>query len=332
MKTKRAVRSLSLMLAIILSLSLSVKAVELISVSVTPEESPAANYAPIAENLSFTTFKEVSIHGEFAAVDPEGDVISFRLAEQPKKGTVEVSEQSFIYTPNPGKKGKDIFTYVAMDSFGNTSETATVSIKIEKQNVKLSYSDMTGNGAHYAAIRLAEEGIYIGEQVGNMYYFNPDDTIKRSEFLTMCMSAVGMDTLNDITRTGFSDDNAIPTWAKPYVSTALMAGMIQGYSTNDGEIVFSAENNISYAEAMVMLNNALKISDVGAYAGVEGEALPVWAAQAAANLNACSIISTGNLNFSSEVTRADAALMLCSALDLIERRGKKNDSLLSWAW
>ena len=33
----------------------------------------AANGAPVAENLELTTYREVSVGGQLAAVDPEGD-------------------------------------------------------------------------------------------------------------------------------------------------------------------------------------------------------------------------------------------------------------------
>jgi len=332
MKSSRKLRNMAAALAIIFALTFSAHAIEVVSVSVTPTPSAGANYAPIAENLCFTTFKDVAVHGEFAAVDPEGDMLSFRIATQPRKGSVEVKGTGFIYTPEAGKKGRDSFTYIALDSNGNTSEEATVEIRIEKANVKLSYSDMEGHEAHYASLRLAEEGIYVGEQIGNAYYFKPDETLSRGEFLTLCLNTIGLEPLEGISRTGFSDDADIPVWEKAYVSTALMAGVVQGYSTSDGDIIFSSSDKISGAEAMVMLNNALKIADVRASSGlVRDDAAPAWAAQAAANLSACSIIS-GSTGYSAQLTRGDAAKMLCASLDLLSERDSNNGSLLSWAW
>lgn len=51
---------------------------------------------------------------------------------------------------------------MAVDAVGNSSDPATVKIKIEKPNTKVTYADM-GRPAHKAAIRLAEEGIFVGE-------------------------------------------------------------------------------------------------------------------------------------------------------------------------
>ena len=327
MKT-RTLQGITLALAVVFALTLSAGAVEVISVSLTPAAEEDINYAPIAENLSITTFRSVSVSGHFSAVDPEGDAITFSVARQPEKGIVSCDGTSFVYTPADGSKGRDSFTYIATDSLGNSSGEATVSVRIEKQSVKLSYADMDGSGAQYASLRLAEAGIYTGRRVGGVYYFDPSQPVSRAEFLSMCLSAAGIDTLDGITKTGFSDDADIPSWDKAAVSTALLAGIIQGYAVGDGEIIFSPAADITAAEAMVMLNNALRISDVSASLTISDDALPVWAAQAASNLSACSIVN-GSLSYPDSVTRAEAAEMLCSALELIDARG--GSSLLSWA-
>ncbi len=315
-------------LIICLMLTVSVNAAELITVSLTTE-SPE-NHAPIAQKLELITFRGVSVKGDFAAEDPEGDDLSFRIVKEPSKGTVSVFGTSFVYTPYEGKKGKDSFSYAAVDSAGNVSEPAEVKIKIEKQHVKVSYTDMEGNGAGYAALRLAEENIYTGEKIGASYYFNPNDDITRGEFLSMCMSAAGIEPLSGIENTGFSDDELIPIWEKPFISAALYSGMIGGYADESGKLVFSPDKAISRAEAAVMLNNSLKLSDVKASLYFEDAYIPVWAAQAAANLGACGIASISSENCSASLTRGEAAQMLVSSIDIVKERGKK--SLLSFSW
>ena len=314
MKSSKKFRSAATAVALIIALTFSAHAVEVVSVSISSNPSTAPNYAPIAEKLNFTTYKDVAVHGEFAAVDPEGDLLSFRIAAQPRKGSVEVSGHGFVYTPEAGKKGRDSFSYTAIDAVGNISDEATVEICIENAKVKLSYADMDGHEAQYAALRLAEAGIYVGEQIGSSYYFKPDEALSRGEFLALCLNTVGLKPLEGISRTGFHDDVDIPAWEKAYVSTALMAGVVQGYSTAEGNIIFSASDKINGAEAMVMLNNALKITDVSEVSTsfISDTAAPVWAAQAAANLNACSIV-TGSVLPSAELTRGEAAKMLSAS-------------------
>ena len=118
----------------------------------------------------------MEVQGTFAAVDPEGDILTFQLISKPARGTVSLAEDGsgqFTYTPYENKTGKDAFTYVAIDAKGNTSSPATVSVKIEKQKTKVTYSDMTGVEGHREAVRLAEAGILVGEQMGNGYFFRP---------------------------------------------------------------------------------------------------------------------------------------------------------------
>ena len=307
-------------------------ALEIESISLTEDSvQPQQNYAPIAENLSFTTYKGVSINGNFQAVDPEGDLLSYRLVSSPKKGTVQVSEGAFVYTPKDGKKGKDVFTYVAVDTSGNVSGEAMVSILIEKQSTKISYSDMQGNGSNYAALRLAEEGIFIGEKIGKAHYFHPDLILTRGEFLSMCMTMADIKLLEDITKTGFADDASMPLWVKPYVSTALMSGIIRGYTTQTGSIVFDATAPITKAEAGVLLDSILGISDVENTGLTDSDAVPIWASQAASNLYACDILPNPEMMSTQNLNRAEAAELLLETINLIATRDS-SDSLLSWAW
>lgn len=42
---------------------------------------------------------------------------------------------------------------------------------------------MEGNPAHKAAIRLAEEGIYVGQYMNGHYFFDPKQPVSRAQFL-----------------------------------------------------------------------------------------------------------------------------------------------------
>ena len=285
-----------------------------------------ANSAPIAENLELCTYKNVAITARFSATDPEGDLLTFQLVDKPARGAVTMPEDGsneFVYTPYENKTGKDSFTYVAVDAVGNTSAPATVKVKIEKASTKVTYSDMDGVSAHKAAIRLAEEGIFVGECMGGEYFFNPDTPVSRSEFLTMTMKATGLDALEDVTTTGFADDDAIPTWAKGYAASALKAGVVQGAADEVGRIVFNAEDTITRAEAAVLLDRALQVSDVSETMATVDKLAPAWAVQSAANLESCGVLSagsTGTLELNDQLTRADAAEMILGALEVLDAR------------
>lgn len=283
------------------------------------------NQPPVARNMELATYKNVAITGYFDAVDGEGDTLTFQLTSTPARGAVTLAEDGssqFVYTPYENKTGSDCFTYVAIDSAGNTSPEATVQLRINKPDTKVTYADLEGHPAHKAAIRLAEEGVYVGRYVNGNYFFDPDQSVTRAQFLTMAMSVTGLEQLEGVTLTGFSDDTAIPTWAKGSVSAALKAGAISGARDETGAPIFGADQSITRGEASVMLNNLLDITDVPLEvfsAGSEGH----WAAQAAANLSASGVVSqqsVGTAQLSEELTLAQAAEMLDGALDLMDSR------------
>lgn len=294
----------------------------------------AANEAPIARNMDLSTYKNVAITGYFDAVDSEGDTLTFQLMDTPARGAVTLAEDGsakFVYTPYENKTGKDSFTYVAIDSAGNTSSEAKVTIQINKPDTKVTYADMEGDPAHKASIRLAEEGIFVGSYLNGEYFFDPDRPVTRAEFLTMAMATVGMAPLEDVTTTGFTDDAAIPTWAKGAVSAAVMAGVIQGSRDDSGAPVFDASENITQGEATVMLDQLLNLSDVPLEVFSAQGSDAHWAGQAAANLAASGVIrveETNSAALSTGLDRAQAAMLLDGALDVLSQR--EEDGWLPW--
>ncbi len=284
-----------------------------------------ANQAPIARNMELSTYKDVSLTGWFDAVDSEGDVLTFQLTSTPARGSVSMAEDGssqFVYTPYEGKTGKDSFSYVAIDTAGNTSPEATVTLRIEKANTTVTYGDMAGHPAHKASIRLAEEGIYVGSCFGGNYFFHPDQTVSRGEFLSLAMAVSGLEPLEGITLTGFYDDEAIPTWCKGHVSSALKAGVIRGSTNELGQPVFGADSPITTGEAAVMLNSLLGVSDVSVATFGSGET-GHWASQAAANLATAGVMrsaETSTQTMSTQMTRSEVALLLDGAMDVVENR------------
>lgn len=287
------------------------------------------NKAPTAEELELSTFRNVAVSGTLIALDPEGDRMEFQIVRSPRKGDLELDSATghFIYTPHEGKRGRDDFTYVAVDAFGNISSETRVRLQIERQSRQVHYADMDGHHAHLAAVALSERDIFVGEQIGGRHFFNPDAPVRRGEFLAMTLRASDANILDGIVRTGFSDDMEIASWLRPYISTAVLDGVIQGLR-RDGELVFAPRHYISVSEAAVILNNVLGLCDVPAM----GSAAPVWAKQATSNLRAERIISSGDPSvYQSTLTRADAAQMLHGMTALLEGRNVQSPSLLNWA-
>ena len=272
---------------------------------------------PRADNLELTTYRGVSVEGKLTGASDDG-VLHFEITTPPGKGEIVLEEDgSFVYTPKDGKKGKDYFGYRVTDGTGQVSEEATVIITIEKQKTKVTYSDMEGNGAEYAALRLAEAGLYTGSCTGGQYVFSPEESVSRGEFLAMCMELSGRELLSGVRSTGFADDGAIPAWVKPYVSTALLDQVITGY-VQAGGAVFDAAAPVSRAEAAVILTRALGLTELTPAGGVsEDAATPVWAQQATANLQALDLMEVSPA-IEGNLTRAECAQMLLGAMTLTD--------------
>lgn len=292
----------------------------------------APNQSPIAENLSLKTYKNVSITGRLQASDADSDTVTYQLTSSPARGSVTLKEDgsgSFVYTPYENKTGKDSFTYVAVDSTGNISNTAKVSLRIEKAATSVTYADMAGHPAHHAAIRLAEENLLVGTQVNGLYFFAPDTPVSRSQFLSLAMSVAGLDPLKQVSLTGFADDSAIPTWSKGYVSSALMAGVVSGTHDELGQAVFCPQRPITYAEAAAILDKLLNVSNVAveswSAAGIPQATQSHWAAQSASDLACAGILTLSDRAeyLDSPLSRADAAQLLSNSLDLLGSREHK---------
>lgn len=293
------------------------------------EAAQPAPGAPIAQTVDIRTYRNIPFRAQFRAVDNEGGALTFSVAESPKRGTVSISGDTFTYTPMDGKTGKDRFTYTARDEDGNVSAPAEVTVTVEKARSGVAYQDTKDSGAAAAAQYLAEQGVFIGARVGGGYCFEPERTVTRSEFLAMTMELAELPA-EEVSMTGFSDDAAIPTWAKAYAAAGLAEGIVRGVSTETGA-AFCGDAPITFNEAAAMLDRVLAVGDVDLTARYAGrEAAPSWAAQAVGNLEAVSVMAAGSFGsgtLAQPMTRADAARMLCAAGTLLEA---ERPGLLDW--
>ena len=266
--------------------------------------------APVAEDSSLETYKNLAIDGKLKASDPEGQALTFTITRQSKRGTVEIHDDgSFTYTPKHNKVGTDSFTYTATDPAGNVSREATVTIEILKPTDSKQYTDTVGLDCRFTAEWLRNTGIFSGETVSGQSCFSPDKAVSRGEFLSMLMQVLDLPVDRTTAYTGFVDE--CETWLKPYLAAALRCGIISGYPTGSGA-EFRASQTITGSEAAVMLQNALDLA-VPTSATVD-ETLPAWAA------DACAAVSASGFDVSAGegLTRADAAQILYQVSKLDE--------------
>ncbi len=289
------------------------------AVTVSLNISDTPNAAPIAVEGQFETYTDLPLTGTLKAVDADGDPCTFTLAESAKRGAVEVSGTGFSYDPC-GKSGWDSFSVVATDGYGNRSRPAEVLVKVTKRHDKerFTYTDMTGDPAHFAALRLREEGVFSGESFGSEAFFDPEKPVSRAEFLTMAAVVADLAMPTAAVSTGLSDDQSIPAWAQSYVAAGLLSGVVQGSADGLGNRVFRAQDAITRAEAAAIVDRCLTLPDDGReMAFADREEVPAWAAQSVVNTTAGGLVpvfSDNTVRANAPVTRRDAALMLYAML------------------
>lgn len=269
----------------------------------------SVGHVPTVQTVEEKTVAGVMVEFPLAASDPDGDIVTLKLIDQPRLGTAVLDNGNLIYTPAANRTGTDHFSYCAVDPLGNESEPARISVKIERNPSQITYADMTQNPNHLAAVRLAQEDIFLGEKIGASYFLHPDQPMTRSEFIAMTAAAADLDII-PTTCTDFQDDSALSPWAKPYISAAAEAGFIQGYQTASGCAEIRGEKPITLSEASVILSHMVKRVPTAGHA-VSYQTVPAWAADAASQLAQAEILpASADLDLSKPVTREMACTML----------------------
>lgn len=255
--------------------------------------------APVAEDFSLETYKNLANEGTLKATDPEGQALTFTVTRQPKRGTLEIQEDgAFTYTPKKNKVGTDSFTFTATDPAGNVSREATVTIEILKPTDSRQYTDTAGTNCAFTAEWLRNTGIFSGESVSGQSCFSPDTEVSRGEFLAMLMQTLELPVDRSVAYTGFADECA--GWLKPYLAAALRCGIVSGYP-GDAGAVFCPDQAITGSEAATMISNALNLSAPAD--AILDESAPVWAAQSWAAATEQGLV----LPLNGSLTRSDAA-------------------------
>lgn len=277
---------------------------------------PTLSMAP-ALSLDVFTYRDLDAYGTLSGYDPDGDTMVFEIVSYPQHGALLLTDAamgSYVYSPEDGYVGTDRFSYVARDIYGSYSASKTVELRVNALGTSVTYTDMESSPAANAALALTEAGIMGGTQMGNRYYFYPDKTVSRVEFLVMAMHAAGITDVPTCADTAFFDDADIPPSMKGYVETAYSMKYISGTNVS-GNLCFLPNESITRAEAAVMLGNIVGISDVRVIPvfADQGE-IPVWASDAIYSLHSIGVLSAdgGYVSPVTKLTRADTARLLVS--------------------
>lgn len=276
------------------------------------------NRAPAAGSTAVATYKNIAVSGKMTAADPEGDALTYEVVSGTGKGLLVLNDRNggYTYTPMKNYTGRDSFSYRATDAYGNRSETVTVGITVSRSDKGTVFDDMIGNPAHCAAITVSDAGIMTGIGLNGSTLFDPQGKVSRAQFLSLAMKTAGCDVsgIGQGTVSVFADDGDIPAEYRPYVIAAYNEGMISVPDGN-GKENFDPRGNITVSDALVMLDGILKTekpAEKPVFAG--SDSLKGEIADVVSGLYAAGIIDSAE-NLSSELTRADAAVLLCRALE-----------------
>ena len=174
------------------------------------------------------------------------------------------------------------------------------------------FRDMNGREEYTAAVAMSAMGVMSGTQVGDDFYFNPELSVTRAEFVAMAMKAFGLRPDSTVTASYFDDNADIPISLVGYVATAQRMGIVNGTFTS-GSLVFRPNDVITKYEAGKVIAEIM-----GASADGESEVfadigtVPVWARPSVYAMYSLGIFesSDGNVYGNAAVSRAAAASYL----------------------
>ncbi|MDF9409522.1 S-layer homology domain-containing protein [Pelotomaculum isophthalicicum JI] len=169
-------------------------------------------------------------------------------------------------------------------------------------------TDIAGHWAEANIRKLVELGAVSGYPNGT---FKPDNTITRAEFATVLVKAFKLDLRNGRV---FQDTAA--HWAKDYISTAAVFGIVSGYE--DGS--FGPDDLITREQMTVMIVKAAKpeaVNEEATFADSDG--ISVWAKSAVATAVKYGIMKgypDNTFQPQGSAKRAEAVTVIVNALRL----------------
>lgn len=284
------------------------------------------NYAPEAggEAVSTSTVNtqaEISVYGNLDGSDPEGDDIEFIIVSYPKHGTITLLEGEggrYCYSPVDDYTGKDKFTYVVRDEYGNYSEPVVVNLRVIERMCDTVYRDMEAREEYNAAVAMTALGVMGGKMLGDDMYFEPDESVSRAEFVAMAMKCAGIRPDSTLSATYFDDDADISVSLKGYIATAQRTGLVNG-DFKDGKLLFSPTAEITKYEAAKILSTLIG-SDAEGEESVfaTDNSIPVWARAGVYAMCSLGVFDADDeATLSEYVTRADVASYLYKISDML---------------
>ena len=117
------------------------------------------NQAPVVMDAFHQVHHRDSLRRFWEAMDLDGDDLTYKITTPPAHGSVTIEGDQYIYRPQPGYTGEDVFTFLASDGVSN-SEEASVTIRVTNTNpqaLDLTYSIHSGGSVAMGAPGLLGE-------------------------------------------------------------------------------------------------------------------------------------------------------------------------------
>ena len=297
--------------------------------STSGEEPSVMKLKSKALDSELEVLENQKLTAKFKAEIVSGEKVFYAITNQPAHGVVTQSGEhlpDFVYTPNKDYTGTDKIAF-RLESGDRYSNAATVTITVKQDSstvIPFNYIDMKEHWANYSASHLAARGLIIGEEIGNRFYFNPEKTMTRGEFMLFLLSITV-----DVKPSIFADKDSIPSWLLEAAKVAYSKKIIKG-SDEGGKIYLNLNKPISRVEAVTMISNVLGTNtstkeitykDVGS--------IPSWALNAVKTLTAYKIVqgdSENMFNPHKTLTRAEAAELSFKLLKQLELNNLSNGS------
>lgn len=269
------------------------------------------NYAPEHKDGdvgAVKTYESVSLTGRLYAEDPEGDELEYIVVLYPKYGTVSVSDEGkYTYTPNDGYVGRDKFSFVVRDTYGNYSNVRQVALSVYARPTEIEYEDMASRPEHNASLAMTALGVMGGKIVGDKTYFCPDEKLTRCEFVAMLLKSQGIRSDSTVTGTFFDDTEEIPKGLIGYIGVAQRMNIIGG-EFEDGRLVFKPNEEITKYECAKIISTLLGGDENGEEeVFMTDDGVPVWARGGICHMKTLGVFDEDETGLTETVTKADVA-------------------------
>ncbi|PWW38631.1 MULTISPECIES: S-layer homology domain-containing protein [Paenibacillus] len=144
--------------------------------------------------------------------------------------------------------------------------------------------------------------------------FRPNQKVTRAEFITMLGRALNLNTVSETIH--YTDDNKIPSWAKPYITAAASAGIVNGYENGS----FGPSKTLSRAEMVTMIARAggIQTNSNAKLDFKDAKDVPAWAVSYVASAVEAGLVGgVGGNRFApmQTATRAEAVTLIVGLLE-----------------